>query len=173
MPLPFAPLPHASRRVGLDPQWRGRRAFGPETRLRLLPVRPRGEVPVQRLERPPGDLLGEETTPVSFLPPPEPPFRPAGGFRDATAPYVARCRRHSNRGPPRGGRARPARDVPDGPAGHLRDDRGGPGPSSDGACRCSTRACCEHDVSLGFPGNRESAQEELDRAGRPTQCFLL
>ncbi len=42
------------------------------------------------------------------------------------------------------------------------------GPLSDGACRCSTRACCEHDVFLGFPGNRESAQEELDRAAART-----
>lgn len=38
------------------------------------------------------------------------------------------------------------------------------GPSPDGACPCSTRTCCEHDVFLGFPGNSESAQEELDRA---------
>lgn len=29
-------------------------------------------------------------------------------------------------------------------------------------------ACREHDVFLGFPGNRESAQEEIDRAAART-----
>ena len=39
MPLPFAPLPHAFPAASASTPSAGRRALGPETRLRLLPVR--------------------------------------------------------------------------------------------------------------------------------------